>query len=289
MKAATFQRILAIHIDSGLDRSLLNYAASLAALDGSAKTLVAALPTDIVLRKLRQFVREAFWAHGVAKPSLHLLNEPELDGILDLANHWSADLIVSPHPRVLSKGRGVARRLLYEAPCSVCFVPPNAVPRIERAVAEIEISDSGRELFRRIAGFCRRARATELIALRTLEGRTLAPNGTEESPAQREALLELYRMIPRAQFGETICTPVIEEDPVPERAILRVIRRQRIQLVMVGRAGQAPFPLSAPSRKIENLLWKCPAPLLQVLLPGGGMSLGRALRAIFSGSEPAFN
>jgi hypothetical protein len=278
-----FSRILAVHTGHQTDRELLQYAALLVSSQSEASTLMAAFPGESILGSLAPAARSIFAARGVQAPAMRLFAEPELDCVFEAAVEYDADLILARRPHDGRQGRAVGRRLVSEAPCSVCLLPPNVAPRIERAIAGVDLSHKGRALLASAARFCGQTGAEELIALHSCFRETLIGEDQIGESFLDRRLVDLHRLLPRAALAHLDCTPAVEESVSHDRALLRAIRAHKADVVVVGRWGRLPTALAYPSRELENLLWHCPVPLLQVLL---FKALGARL---FVNQEPVFN
>jgi nucleotide-binding universal stress UspA family protein len=290
MMPAMYRRVLIVHARQRVERGLLEYGALLASLDAESRTLVTALPSRNVLRTLAPMARAIFEAKGVSGLSARVLPEPDLDAVFEAAAEWQADLLVVPHPRSLRGGRALARRLLTGAPCSVCFVPRRATARITCAVAGVELSAQGKDLLCGVVRLCTRAGSEELIALHAYFPETLAADERVAERQRDDALLDLYRLLPRPELKDLDCTPLVQLTASHGNALLQAVRGRRADLVAVGRFGIADVPLANPSREVEELLWECPVPLLQVLLSDHRIPLREVVqKRVFPLPEPVFN
>lgn len=285
-----FRRILVAHTGPQVERDLLEYAERLTAGDPESRTLVAAFPSNGVLRSLAPAARSVFRSREAGRLSLQLFTEPELDSVFEAASGFGADLILMRRPEERRQARSIARRLLGEARCSVCLLPPGPAPRIKRAVAGVELSATGRELLARGARLCTQAGAGELVALHSFFRSPLC-DGDELAENQRQRrLLDLYRLLPRKELTGLDCTPLIEESPSPERALLRAIREHAADVVVVGRSGAPRFLLGRPSPIVEKLAWSAPAALFQIQLSSEPVPMLKAIETrFFPNSEPRFN
>jgi nucleotide-binding universal stress UspA family protein len=285
-----FRRILAVHTQQRVDRDLLDYAALLASSDSGTGALVVAFPSDSVLRSLAPTARAIFKARQAGSVSLRLATAPELDWVFDAAVEFGADLIVMRRPRNGRQGRTMARRLLSEAPCSICLVPPNVAPCLERVVAGVDLSPRSRTLLASAARFCVQSGAEGLIALHSCFRDTLCDSQDFAESYRNQRLLNLYQLLPRSGIADLELIPSIKESPSHDRALLRAVREHSAHLIVVGRWGLPPLLLARPSRETENLLWHCPVPLLQVLLSQQPVPFLRALRTrLFPLVEPTYN
>jgi hypothetical protein len=173
--------------------------------------------------------------------------------------------------------------VLTEAPCSVCFVPLDAPPRLERVLAGIDLDHAGHELLSHAARLCHAARAEELLAVHSCFRETLDDGETSRERFHTARTLDLFRFMARAELNGVTCTPLLEEARAPHRALSRMASEHRADLVLVGRRP------GAAARIASELLWDCPAPLVQLLLPKLAVGLRDMLRRVFSNPEPMFN
>ena len=149
-----FQRILVVHDGEGANTALLDFGALLASRELKPTVVVAETPGNPAPHSVAAAAKTIFAARGVDDVEIRLLIEPDLDAAVDAAREHSATLMVVNRPRALSRGRALGRRLIGEAPCSVCVVPDGAAPRLDRVVAGIELSPEGAQLLERMAHVC---------------------------------------------------------------------------------------------------------------------------------------
>lgn len=285
-----FRRILVAHTGPRVERDLLEFGERLTAGDSEARTLVAAFPSNGVLRSLAPAARSVFKSREAGRLSLQLFTEPELDSVFEAAAKFEADLILMRRPEDGRQGRSIARRLLGEARCSVCLLPAGAAPRIERAVAGVDLSPQGRELLERGARLCAQAGAAGLIALHSFPRSPLCDGDPLVENQRQRLLLDLYRLLPRSELAGLDCTPLVEESPCPEGALLRAIEEHGADAVMVGRWGLPRFLLGCPSPTVEKLLWSARAALFQIQLSSEPVAVLKAIETrFFPNSEPRFN
>jgi hypothetical protein len=267
-----FRRVLLVHTDEEPQRDLLEYTALLASATVAGDAVVAAYPSNGVLRDLAPAARRPFEDRRLPRPAVELLAEPDVDGVLEAARELRPDLMVLRHPQAYDAPRELARRILADAPCSVCFVPQGAPPRLQRVVAGVELDTSGRALLDQAVQLCCAARSEELIAVHAC---------AREGKLDRS--IELFRMLGEIDTADVVCTPLMEDDSAPQRALARIAAGRQADLVVVGRK-----PGAAP-RVAYSLLWDCQVPVAQVLLPAAGNGLRGLLRRVFSNPEPKFN
>ncbi|MEX2299454.1 MAG: universal stress protein [Bryobacterales bacterium] len=285
-----FSRILAVHTGQQVDRELLEYSALLASSESEASTLVAAFPGESILGSLAPAARAIFAARGAQAPAMRLFTEPELDCVFEAAVEYNADLILARRPENGRQGRAIGRRLVSEAPCSVCLVPPNVALKIDRAIAGVDLSPKGQALLASAARFCGQTGAEELIALHSCFRETLIGDDQIAESFLDRRLVDLHRLLPRAALAKLDCTPAVEQSVTHDRALLRAVCAHEADVLVVGRWGLLPASLAYPSRELENLLWHCPVPLLQVLLSKHRIPFFQALGArLFANPEPVFN
>ena len=285
-----FRRILVAHTGPGVERDLLEFAERLTAGDPEGRTLVAAFPSNGVLRSLAPAARSVFKSREAGRLSLQLFTEPELDSVFEAAAKFEADLILMRRPEDGRQGRPIARRLLGEARCSVCLLPAGLAPRIERAVAGVDLSPAGRELLARGARLCTQAGAGELIALHSFLRSPLCDGDELAEKTRQRLLLDLYRMLPRSELNRLDCTPLIEESSSPERALARAVEEHGADAVVVGRWGLPRFLLERPSQIVEKLLWSARAALFQIQLSNEPVAVLKAIETrFFPNPEPRFN
>jgi nucleotide-binding universal stress UspA family protein len=225
-----FPRVLLVHTAPSPDLDLLDCAASL-----GGQAVVAAYPSVEVLDSLAPAARSSFERRGLAPPGLRLLPEMDVDAALEAASASRADLLVMRHPRSFDKPRALARRVLAESGCSVCFVPEGPAPRFERILAGVSLDESGRELLGRAASLCRAAGAAELVAVHSCFHDSFS--GCEECREEfvSERTLALFRFMARSRLSGVPCVPLIEEAAEPHRAIARAAAGRSADLVVVGR------------------------------------------------------
>jgi nucleotide-binding universal stress UspA family protein len=277
--ALAFPRVLLVHTAAHPEADLLDCAAMLS----GGETEIAAYPSGAVLRSLSPAVRYRFEARGLAPPRVRLLAELDVDAAFEAASAARADLLVMRHPRAFDRPRALARRLLVESPCSICLVPEGAPARIDCILTGISLDESGRHLLDRAASLYRSTRAQELIALYSCFHDSVCSDEDQHQEFVSERTLALLRFMTKARPAGVSCTPLIEEAAEPHRALARVAAERSADLVVVGRRrGAAP-------RVSASLLWDCPAPLVQVLLPGPARGIRTVLRRVFSNPEPKFN
>jgi nucleotide-binding universal stress UspA family protein len=309
-----FPRMLVVHDSQRLEVNLLQYAALLASREPEPSVMIAASPADTIQQprlpwppwaeaaapmtgpngdipfsgepSLASGARRVFATGGVSEISVRLLPEPDLEAVFDAAREHAADLIVVHHPRTHTRGRALARRLMAESPCSVCFVPDAAAPRLDRVVAGVEASPDGAALLERMAHVCDTWGADELFAVNVAFRETLAGGSEIDERFQQESMLGLYRFMARVPLNGTNCTPVLEEHGRFDRALLKAAAEHNAAMVVVGRSTSHSW-LTGPAPS-EELLWDCPVPLLQV--GAGKVSLLDSVKKrLRTAPEPPFN
>jgi hypothetical protein len=264
---------------------LLDYAANVASPDPTAQVRVAALPSGGRVPHLADAVAAVFSPRGVRDVTLGLLTEPEVGALFDAATAHESDLLIVRHPRLAQDGRSLARRLLLETPCAVCFVPTGSAPRIERIVAGVPIEPEGAGVLSRAARLCSAIGARELVAVHALASH--AP--TLQLPdVQIEALLALYRHKANVPLRATHFTPVVVADRSYPDALLDTANRRSGDVVMVGRPRNLE-PRGVRPLDAEHLLWACPIPLLSVPPDDSPPTLGQRLKRFLARPEPQFN
>lgn len=283
MSNSCFERIVLVHTGERPENDLLEYTALLAATAENGQALVAAYPSNGVLRSLSPAARQLFEARGLQSPRIRMLSEPDVDAALETALEHNADLLVMRHPKVFETRRTLARRVLTEAPCSVCFVPEGAEPKLTRVIAGIELDSTGHTLLARAARLCHEARAEELIALYSYFQDSSNDDESGRERFRTERTLDLFRFMARAELSGVSCTPVAEEAPAAHRALARVACERQADLVVVGHRPGTASPVT------RELLWDCPSPLVQVRLGDRQTGWKGAMRRVFSNPEPKFN
>ena len=281
-----FQRMLVVHDGEGANTNLLNYAALLASRETEPTVVVAETPGNPAPHSVAAAAKAVFAARGVEDVEVRLLTEPDLDAVFDAARECGATLMVVNHPRALSRGRALGRRLITESPCSVCAVPEGAAPRLDRVVAGVELSPEGAELLERMAHVCASWGAEELFAVNVSFRETLASGADIDDRFQQESMLDLYRFMARVPLNGTRCTPVFQEHARYYRAILRAAKERDASIVVIGRPVSHPWLAGHSGR--EELLWECPVPLLQVGAAEVSF-LGTLKKRLLTAPEPQFN
>jgi nucleotide-binding universal stress UspA family protein len=267
-----FRRVLLVHTEEEPQRDLLEYTALLASMTVAGDAVVAAYPSNAMLRELTPAALRPFEERRLPRPCVGLLAEPDIDGVLEAARDYQPDLMVMRHPLAYEASREVAKRILAEAPCSVCFVPSGAAPRLRRVVAGLELDAAGRALLDQAVQLCYAAHSAELIGVHAC---------AREMKSDR--LEELKRLLGRVDVRGLSCTPLMEDDSAPQRALARVAAARQADLVVVGRK-----PGAAP-RVAYSLLWDCQVPVVQMLLRMAASGVRGFLRRVFSNPEPQFN
>ena len=191
-------------------------------------------------------------------------------------------MLVMRHPAAFEKPRALARRILHESPCSVCLVPGNAPPRVERILAGIRTDDSGRNVLSQAASLYHAAQAEELLAVHSCFYEIFDGDQVMYERFCSERTLELYRFMAGMRLPGVSCTPVLAEGAAPQRVLAREASGRSADLVVVGRQ------LGTPARISTELLKVCQLPLVQVLLPHPGDGMRGRLRRFFSNPEPKF-
>jgi hypothetical protein len=175
-----------------------------------------------------------------------------------------------------------------EAACSVCFVPHGSAPRPACVVAGIQEEDTAAAILGAAAAICRSFGGCELVAVRTWLGWTMDPSGAALDRMREQEWLEMFRFLNRADLQGVDCTPRIEESSRFSTGVLRVARERGAELVVA--AAPEPGWVSLPDRRPgqEDLLFRCPLPLL-LLRAGSAKHRSRGiLRRLFAREEPAF-
>lgn len=267
-----FRRVLLVHTEEEPQPDLLEYAALLASITVAGDAVIAAYPSNTLLREWAPAALRPFEERRLPHPSVELLAEPDIDGVLEAARECQPDLMVMRHPLAYEASREVAKRILAEAPCSVCFVPSGAPPRLRRVVAGLELDAAGRALLDQAVQLCYAAHSMELIGVHAC---------AREIKSDRWD--ELRRMLGQVEVSGLSCTPLMEDDSAPQRALARVAAARQADLVVVGRK-----PGAAP-RVAYSLLWDCQVPVVQMLLRMAASGLRGFLRRVFSNPEPQFN
>lgn len=252
-----FRSVVAVHTDGQPWRDLVDYATMLAGSAGQLDAVIAA-------------------------PGGHL------EAALEAAREHRADLLVMRHPRVSGQSRRSAQRILRAAPCSVCFLPPEAPAKADRILAGIDLNGAGRALLARATQLCRGVSAEELIAVHCCFRESADDDESTRERFRFERMLRLFRFMSHAELNGVACTPVLEEGATAHKALARVVSERSADLVVMGRepGGRASI--------MGEFLWNCASPTLQVLLPhppGTSLAgrLARNVRKILSHPEPTFN
>jgi nucleotide-binding universal stress UspA family protein len=281
-----FPRMLVVHDSRRLELDLLQYAALLSSREPEQAVMIAASPAETIQQSFASAARTVFASRGVSEIGVRLLPEPDLDAVFDAAREHAAEIIVVRHPRGQTRGRALARRLVAESPCSVCFVPNGAAPRLDRVVAGVEASPQGAALLERMAHVCDTWGTDELFAVNVAFRETLAGGPETDERFQQESMLDLYKFMARVPLNGTSCTPVLEEHGRFDRALLKAAAEHNAAMVVVGRSTSHSW-LTGPAAS-EELLWECPVPLLQV--GAGKVSLLDSVkRRLHTAPEPPFN
>lgn len=269
---SVFRRVLLVHTDEEPQRDLLEYTALLASVTVAGDAVVAAYPSNGVLRDLTPAALRPFEARRLPRPAVELLAEPDVEGVLEAAREHRADLMIMRHPQAFDASRELAKRILTESPCSVCFVPHGAPPRLRRVLAGLDLDAAGRTLLDHAVQLCYAARSEELIGLHACarEGKL-------------DCSMQLFRLLGEIDLDGLACTPILEDDSAPQRALARIAAERGADLVVVGRKP------GAPPRVAYSLLWDCSVPVAQMLLPLPVTGVRGFLRRVFSNPEPKFD
>jgi hypothetical protein len=137
------------------------------------------------------------------------------------------------------------------------------------------------------AALCRTFGARELVALRTWLGWTMDPSEAALDRMRERQWLELFRCVERADLQGVDCTPRIEECSRFSSGALHVAQERGAELILASVPEPAwPF---LPDRRPEpeDLLFRCPVPLLLLRAREPYHSRG-LFRRLFAGPEPAF-
>jgi hypothetical protein len=126
--------------------------------------------------------------------------------------------------------------------------------------------DGGQVLLERTVRFCYAARVEELAGVHACARET-----------KLDRSMTLFRLLGHVDVEGLVCTPVLADDSVPQRALARVAVERGADLIVVGRkSGASP-------RVALALLEDCPLPVMQILLPVPAAGVRGLLRRIFAG------
>jgi hypothetical protein len=285
-----FRRVVIAGTDPEFDAELVNYGGGLASL-GPDTELVVLSRTSRALQSFALAPRLVLAAHGAAvaeRVNCRIVVEPDLDGLLASVAEVEADLMIVRPPDSRARRRQTLYRLAAESPCSVCLVPRASPPFEGRVIAGIEPDDAGAAVLRAAACICKGAGSSEFVAVRTWLGLTMDPSeGVLDRLRERE-WLNLFQFLQRVDLHGADCTPRVEECSKASTAILRVAQECQADLIVVAapEGSRTPFPDRRPYQ--EELMMRCPVPLLVLRSNASAPGLRNTIRRLFSGPEPAF-
>jgi hypothetical protein len=290
MSLQAFERVAVACTSDHVDHGLLEYAALLSSGDSPATVLVAATPAERVLRSLTPEARGIFQRRGVTSLAFQPLLESDLDAVLSAARDFQADLLVVRHPSVYRDDRLMGKRLLKESPCSICCIPRECAPVIERVALGVDMSPEGASLITQATRLCRQIQADELFVVHSYFLDSAIEDEQLDKELRDRKLLELYGFIARSRAGTVKTTPLLEQSARYDRAVLRAAVRESADLVVIGRSPLPRLPVPSPPSKSELLLRDCDVPLLQLKVTAQKPTILEILqKRLFSQPEPAFN
>lgn len=259
-----FQRLLVLHRGPVIEGDLIDYAAWAASICGASVHLLVA-PDASLLRTFAPVARAIFTRRGVERVSMSAMVDHHIDGLLDAAHAYDADLIVTrPFSSRRAGGSRAALRLWNDAPCSVWTVPCGSPPSVARALVDITDEAGGPRLLERAAHLCRRADANDLIVFRACFRDMRTTDEELQARFLHEQLLALYRTLHDVPLHGMPCTPLVDELPSVPRALRAMAYGHAADLVIVDPSA-APAPRWSGSRRdIAGFLAACDLPLLQL-------------------------
>jgi hypothetical protein len=270
-----FERVVLVHTAKDPEHDLLEYAALLASTTPDGAAVAAVYPANGVLRALTPALRGLFEARGLRSPDVRVLTEPDVDGVLEAAREHCANLLVVRHPRFLEDSRSLARIILSEAPCSVCFVPLGVEPRIRRVIVTLAADGADADLVAHAVQVYNGAGATELVAVHS---RFSEVNGYSRSLREHFRLEDSLRLSTSHDL-QSVARSLTGSAPFPGGEITAPAGGFEPDLVLVGRRPGRSARVSA------QLLRDCPFPLMQVLLPDRARGWRDSWKRAFSNSS----
>jgi nucleotide-binding universal stress UspA family protein len=179
-----------------------------------------------------------------------------VDGVLDEAMEWGADLVLVGHARPESGRRLLARRLAIHSPCSVWMKPLHARVAIRRVLAAIDYSDSSAYALSAAAHLTRRAGGIHCRALHVF------PERERDGGYRRTAREEFDRFVAPLDTAAVEIEPLLVEGDSVASALQFITTSGSADLVVMGSRGRSRSANILLGSEAEQILMESPIPVL---------------------------
>lgn len=257
---------------------------------GDETTAEAPAPPDDTLAALEALVIEHFKGHGQEQVFCHVLQGATLMEILRFAHEKDIDLILLG--RHLGRAGEaddealLARRVSRKATCSVLVLPEDSPPEAEMIIVPVRDSKCSSNALDVACGVAAvtGASVTALNIFRVAAGYSRVGTTLEEHEALLEAAAqrECDRLLKRTDaHGVDVtskCVPDLHGNPVP--IILEMVSGGPPSAVVIGARGRTGAAGVLLGTVTEQLIRKCPVPVLAVKKKGECLGIVQALLAL---------
>jgi len=299
-----YKRLLvSLNMDEG-DKSLTRYAGMIAHMSKAAKVyfLHVAENLDIpdkirkeypdMLRPLDEFsvngmdeaVKKFFNGSNQTEISYDVVEGAILPEILDMAVKKEIDLIiVGKKKRGITPG-GFDKKLARKAPCSVLIVPEGVQPKIRKILTPVDFSENSADALDVAAAFVRGSGLPEIFSLNVYQvpiGYYKTGKSYDEFAKimEKNARENMNEFIQNIELGDVAVQPILILDKKASRGIESVVKKEDIDLLVMGARGRSAAAAVLLGSVTEQLIMLCNVPLIAVKKKGANMNVIKALLA----------
>ncbi|MCG8309869.1 MAG: universal stress protein [Cytophagales bacterium] len=237
---------------------------------------------EFVLKKMRETVKAYFEDLSDTKMVYSAKEGVPLEEILQQITARDIDMFILGRKTDTRETRRLLVKLVRKAPCSVFIVPERTKPLISRLLVPVDFSKHSEDAMDVAVAFAASKGIPHIQCLNVYQ----LPTGYYKTGKTEEEFSEIMKKHAREKYKEFIqridlkgvsVTPEFVLDKEIAKSIHRIIRKEDIDLMVIGARGRSTGAGVLLGSVTEDLIRSTDVPLIAVKKKGAGITFTEAL------------